>query len=246
MQITTRLISSEHGFDDFDVLGLAKVHRVCIGHGIKNGDIFNVYCDDGCKLGATWRGTLERSLLSFSIAHVGYRGLVEAIPTSGEDGRHDWCIGKGCESGFLAFVDDRPLSYRPTPRAARALALEVIARCRADGDYRLNDRPAGWSPPPLAKGSELVPDEVRVERHEGLSVGEFVKAKGWDGEWIIEVILLSEAGLDRDTPFLLCSADRDGSEGTPTAYGTVPGGDGHVRIWAAAASLTPSHPVRRG
>lgn len=87
MPITTRLLSSEHGFDDFDVLGLPKVHRVCVGHGIKKGDIFNVYCDDGCKLGATWHGSLERSLLSFSIAHAGYRGLVEAIPTSGEDGR---------------------------------------------------------------------------------------------------------------------------------------------------------------
>lgn len=246
MPITTHLLSPEHGFDDFDVLGLPKVHRVCVGHGIKKGDIFNVYCDDGSKLGATWRGTLERSLLSFAIAHAGYRGLVEAIPTSGEDGRHDWCIGKGCESGFLAFVDDRPLSYRATPRAARTLALEVIARCRADGDYRLNDRPAGFSPPPLAEGSELVPDEVRVESHEGLSVGEFVNAKNWDGEWIIEGILLSEAGMDRDTPFLLCSADKDKSDGTPTCYGTVPGGDGHVRVWAAAADLSLSKPGRQG
>lgn len=241
MQITTRLISSEHGFDDFDVLGLAKVHRVCIGHGIKNGDIFNVYCDDGCKLGATWRGTLERSLLSFSIAHVGYRGLVEAIPTSGEDGRHDWCIGKGCESGFLAFVDDRPLSYRPTPRAARALALEVIARCRADGDYRLNDKPTGFSPPPLDVGNDQTPDDVRAERHAGISVGDFVKAKGWDGEWIVESILLSEAGQARDKPFQLCSAGKDHSEGTPTSYGSLPGSDGHVRIWAAAPDLS-RHP----
>ena len=246
MPITTRLLSSEHGFDDFDVLGLPKVHRVCVGHGIKMGDILNVYCDDGSKLGATWRGTLERSLLSFAIAHAGYRGLVEAIPTSGEDGRHDWAIGKGCEDGFPVFVDDRPLSYRSTPRAARALALEIIARCRADGDYRLNDRPAGFSPPPLAEGSELVSDEVRVERHEGLSVGEFVKAKGWDGEWIIESILLSEAGVVRDTPFLLCSAERDESEGIPTCYGAVPGGDGLVRVWASAADLSLSKPGRQG
>lgn len=246
MPITTRLLSSEHGFDDFDVLGLPKVHRVCVGHGIKKGDIFNVYCDDGCKLGATWHGLLERSLLSFSIAHAGYRGLVEAIPTSGEDGRHDWAIGKGCEDGFPVFVDDRQLSYRPTPRAARALALEVIARCRADGDYRLNDKPAGFSPPPLAEGTDQTPDEVRAERHAGISVGDFVKAKGWDGEWIVESILLSEAGTVRDCPFQLCSADKDESEGTPTSYGTVSGSDGHVRIWAAAVSLTPSHPVRRG
>lgn len=242
MSITTRLISPEHGFDDFDVLGLARVHRVCVGHGIKQGDIFNVYCDDGSKLGATWRGSLERSLLSFAISHAGYRGMVEAIPTSGEDGRHDWCIGTGCESGFLAFVDDRPLGYRATPRAARDLALQVIARCRADGDYRLNDRPAGFSPPPLAPAGELVPDDVRVERHEGRSVGEFVKAKGWDGEWIIESILLSEAGNVRDEPFQLCSAERDASEGFPIAYGTVSNGDGHVRVWATAADLSISNP----
>ena len=51
MSIRTRLISSEHGFDDYDVAGLPKVHRVCIGHGIKKDDIFNVFCDDGVKLG---------------------------------------------------------------------------------------------------------------------------------------------------------------------------------------------------
>ena len=238
MQITTHLTSSEHGFDDFDVLGMPQVHRVCVGHGIKNGDIFNVYCDDGSKLGASWRGSLERSLLSFSIAHAGYRGLVEAIPTSGEDGRHDWAIGKGCEDGFPVFVDDRQLSYRPTPRAARALALDVIARCRADGDYRLNDRPAGWSPPPLPEGNDRTPDEVRAERHVGISVGDFVTAKGWDGEWIVESILLSEAGQARDNPFQLCSVDSDDSEGSPTTYGTVPNGDGHVRIWAAAHEIS--------
>ncbi|TXT25427.1 MAG: Uncharacterized protein FD131_4628 [Rhodocyclaceae bacterium] len=238
MPITTRLLSSEHGFDDFDVLGLDKVHRVCVGHGIKKGDIFNVYCDDSSKLGATWRGTLASSLLSFSIAHAGYRGLVETIPTSGEDGRHDWAIGNGCEDGFPVFVDDRQLSYRPTPRAAQAYALEIIARCRADGDYRINDKPSGFLPPPLPEGKNLQPEDVRPDRHEGNSVGDFVEAKGWAGEWIIESILLSEAGLVRDAPFQLCSAEQCESEGFPTRYGTMSDGDGHVRIWAMAADLS--------
>ncbi len=238
MRITTSLISAENGFDDFDVLGLPKVHRVCVGHGIKKGDIFNVYCEDGSKLGAVWRGTLNRSLTSFALAHAGYRGLAEEIPTGGEDGRHDWAVGKGCEDGFLAFVDDRPLGYRVSPAAARDLALEIIARCQADGDYRLNDKPAGFMPPPLTVAADQFPNDVRAERHDGFSIGDFVKAKGWDGEWIIESILLSEAGCKRDAPFQLCSVDQDESGGTPTSYGTVSYGDGRVRIWVAAVALT--------
>jgi hypothetical protein len=241
MPITTRLLSSEHGFDDFDVLGLPKVHRVCVGHGITKGGIFNVYCDDGIKLGGTWHGSLDRSLASFSITHAAYRELLESTPTSGEDGRHDWAIGKGCEDGFPVFVDDRQLSYRPTLRAARGYAVEIIARLHADGDYRLSDKPSGFLPPPLVEGSSPVSDEVRVERHNRFSVGDFVKAKGWDGEWIVESILLSEAGLIREAPFYLCSTDQDNSDGTPTRYGTVPSGDGHVRVWSAAADLSHSN-----
>lgn len=67
----------------------------------------------------------------------------------GSVGKHDWCIGKECGDGFLVFVDDRPLSYRSTPLAAKEYAQEIIARLQADGDYRLNDRPAGFLPPRL-------------------------------------------------------------------------------------------------
>jgi hypothetical protein len=56
------LVSSEHGFDDYDVEGIPTVHRVAIGHGIRKGNIFNVYCDEGRKIGSEWQGTLEKSL----------------------------------------------------------------------------------------------------------------------------------------------------------------------------------------
>lgn len=70
-------------------------------------------------------------------------------------GKHDWCVGNQTEEGFLVFVDDRPVSYRPTLESARTLALEIIARCAADGDYRLNDKPAGFNPPALPVRGEV-------------------------------------------------------------------------------------------
>lgn len=65
----------------------------------------------------------------------------------GEVGKHDWCIGDHCGDGYMVFVDDRPVSYRPTVELARQLALNVIADLQADGDYRLNDKPQGFVPP---------------------------------------------------------------------------------------------------
>lgn len=75
MAVTTHLVASEHGFDDFAVAGLAKVHRATVGHGIKNGDVFNVYCDGSVKRGGIWKGTLERSLAHFRAANPHYREL---------------------------------------------------------------------------------------------------------------------------------------------------------------------------
>ncbi|WP_155629650.1 hypothetical protein [Burkholderia territorii] len=67
------LVSSEHGFDDYDVEGIPTVHRVTIGHGIRKGDDFNVYCDEGRKIGGIWQGTLDQSL-----RHVAARLASEA------------------------------------------------------------------------------------------------------------------------------------------------------------------------
>ncbi len=64
--IKTVIVSSEHGFDDIDITGVPQVHRVCVPHGIKHGDTFNVYCEGGVKQGAIWRGSVERSLSEFS------------------------------------------------------------------------------------------------------------------------------------------------------------------------------------
>lgn len=59
------LSSAEHGFDDFDVTGHETVYRACVGHGIKKGDVFNVYGPPGTKSGAVWRGSVEVSLRNF-------------------------------------------------------------------------------------------------------------------------------------------------------------------------------------
>ena len=74
-------------------------------------------------------------------------GTSPAVKLQGEVGKHDWCIGEGCEDGYPVFVDDRQLSYRATTELAQEYALSVIADLQADGDYRLNDRPSGFLPP---------------------------------------------------------------------------------------------------
>ena len=147
--ITTRLFSSANGVADYDAEGLRKVHRACVGDNIKDGDIFNVDCDGGAKLGAVWRSNLERSLSLFSESHPAYLEMLQEVPHHGNVGRHDWAIGAPCEDCYPVFVDDRQLSYRRTEKAAMAYALEIIARLQADGDYRLNEKPAGFLPPPL-------------------------------------------------------------------------------------------------
>lgn len=84
--------------------------------------------------------------------------------TNGSMGKHDWAIGKACGDGIPVFVDDRQLSYRESPEAARAYALEIIERLQADGDYRLNDKPAGFLPPPLPASTEKLD-------HHAISIG---------------------------------------------------------------------------
>lgn len=69
------LVTNAHGFDDFDVVGLPHVHRACVPHRIKPGERFNVYCADSVKLGATWKGSPERSLEHFAATHPGYAEL---------------------------------------------------------------------------------------------------------------------------------------------------------------------------
>lgn len=76
-------------------------------------------------------------------------GETDAGMPCGEYRGHDWSIGAEGGDGFLVFVDDVQLSYRPTREAAEQLAFDVIERIIADGDYRLYDKPAGFMPPAL-------------------------------------------------------------------------------------------------
>lgn len=73
--IKVTLVSSEHGFKDFDVANLPNVHRACVAHGIKKGDIFNVYCSNCVKLGASWCGDITSSLVNFAATNDQYQQL---------------------------------------------------------------------------------------------------------------------------------------------------------------------------
>jgi hypothetical protein len=74
-EIKVRLVSSEHGFKDFDVTNLANVHRACVPHNIRKGDVFNVYCSNCVKLGAVWCGEVVRSLANFAETNTMYQQL---------------------------------------------------------------------------------------------------------------------------------------------------------------------------
>lgn len=62
MDLRCVLVTSTHGYDDFDVLGHPVVKRACVPPGLANGEGFNLYCHDGRKIGAVWRGGLEASI----------------------------------------------------------------------------------------------------------------------------------------------------------------------------------------
>ena len=62
--VTFKLVTEEHGFADYDVLGHDIVKRVTVGQNMRKGDVFNAYCHDGGKCGGTWSGNLELSLKS--------------------------------------------------------------------------------------------------------------------------------------------------------------------------------------
>ncbi|MBN3760875.1 hypothetical protein [Burkholderia sp. Ac-20365] len=65
----------EHGFDDYDVAGIPKVTRATVGLNIKKGETFNIYCEDGVKLGGVWKGSLEASLAHFVETSADLRAL---------------------------------------------------------------------------------------------------------------------------------------------------------------------------
>lgn len=121
---------------------------------------------------------------------------------SGQIGRHDWAIGETCEDGVPVFVDDRQLSYRKDVGAAKAYAHEIIARLQADGDYRLNDRPAGFLPPSLPqKGAEMAqhsPAPFTLEAREADDEGFIHDISDANGRLIAKVYCAEGAGEEEN------------------------------------------------
>lgn len=60
--LNLKLVSSENGFEDYDVVDHPVLRRVCVPNGIRKGQHFNVYHSESSKSGAKWLGSLERSL----------------------------------------------------------------------------------------------------------------------------------------------------------------------------------------
>lgn len=136
-EVKVKLVSSEHGFDDFDVDNLPNVHRACVGRGIKKGDIFNVYCSDGVKLGASWCGEIKQSLANFAKTNVWYHQLCGAIIWTKEDSiaasEQGWCIFKSVgdkvelqlqrEDGMEVFASDDEAALFVKTKAADGIVL---------------------------------------------------------------------------------------------------------------------------
>lgn len=93
--IKLQLISAEHGFDDYDVTGHEDIHRVCVGQALKQGDIFNVYGPESTKRGATWQGSVEKSLSSFLLVNVDAISVSRELKCSHEAFKGDALNGEG-------------------------------------------------------------------------------------------------------------------------------------------------------
>jgi hypothetical protein len=63
--LIVKLHSSEHGFNDYDVVNHPVLRRACVPAGIRKGDHFNVYHGECSKSGAKWLGDLKSSLSSW-------------------------------------------------------------------------------------------------------------------------------------------------------------------------------------
>jgi len=54
--MNTTLVSTSNGFHDFDITGYGGVKRATVSPSIKKGELFNVYLEEGAKIGAIWLG----------------------------------------------------------------------------------------------------------------------------------------------------------------------------------------------
>lgn len=60
--LNLELVTSEHGFHDYDVVGHPALRRACVPLDIRKGELFNVYHGESSKSGAKWLGNLKLSL----------------------------------------------------------------------------------------------------------------------------------------------------------------------------------------
>ncbi|WP_087864223.1 hypothetical protein [Comamonas thiooxydans] len=88
--IAVQLVSSEHGFDDYDVTG-CEVHRVTIPHGIKHNEMFNVYGPGSAKRGGTWQGTVEASIKEF-LSSIPSSAAARYIMKELDAGNDQWAV----------------------------------------------------------------------------------------------------------------------------------------------------------
>lgn len=133
-------------FRNYQVFELSLVHGAHVPTTPGPVKRLVITCVDSIVLEMPWSHNIESTLSLFQLHHSQYRMLVGRV-ASGNAGSHDWSIVDGGEDGFQAFVDGRPLGYRKSFPLAQMLAFNLIERIQADGDYRLNDRPAGFNPP---------------------------------------------------------------------------------------------------
>ncbi|MBQ68979.1 hypothetical protein CL689_02835 [Candidatus Saccharibacteria bacterium] len=55
--MNTTLVSTSNGFHDFDITQYGGVKRATVSPNIKKGEPFNVYLEEGAKIGAIWMGS---------------------------------------------------------------------------------------------------------------------------------------------------------------------------------------------
>ncbi len=71
-KINIKLVTSKHGYDDFDVAGHPlHIYRACVPRNIKKNETFNVYLGQSRKLSAAWQGSLKISLEKFTTTEQG-------------------------------------------------------------------------------------------------------------------------------------------------------------------------------
>lgn len=108
-----KLVSSENGFHDFDVINAGSIKRVTVSNSIVRGEIFNIYYGTSSKEGGTWVGTkgiagyltgdLERSVIASQVyqnEHIDSEAFANAM------------IETHCKCGCLdpSYRNDGPFS----------------------------------------------------------------------------------------------------------------------------------------